>query len=559
VIEPPAPGSITGVGPGPDEPGAPDALSQARLHAARERGRFERELDETRAMLERRTVALTRSQKNLARLQSRLDRVRSDPIVRTWLRGRGALARLARAPRRLPKIVARLRPSGGEARSAASGGPEASLVTDVAKDRLLVALVGRPDTRIEEAVRAAGWRAVDSGSVDQPDLAMAVHPTADVAAISREVLRVAWIRGDIGAWLAAPWLEDLDLVLVDNPTDGAAFEAVVGAPRVIEDASALPVAVAEHLIRPRLAIQIGPPTWEAAGHWGDTSFARALERAFRRRGWATSVLVDAERDGPVARRADVALHVVGVRQPPLHPGQTHLLWIISHPDAVRPEQCDAYDLVFVASEEFAQELRLRVSVPVVALHQATDPRRFFPEAGGPAHELLFVGNSRNRRRPVLDALSDSPWKLAVYGTGWRAELLDPRHLHGEWVRNEELHRYYSAATIVLNDHWADMRDEGFISNRIYDALASGAFVLSDDVPGIAAEFDDGLVTWADPQSLRAAVARYLADTAARRAIVARGRQAVLQRHTFDHRVATILDTLDSIKGAAPGAAGPIAR
>jgi glycosyltransferase involved in cell wall biosynthesis len=533
---------------------ARDALERAGIRAARERGRFERDLDEARGLLERRTVALKRTEARLARVQRDLDRLRSDPVVRLWRRMRGLLVRLTRAPRRLPGIASRgTGPGGSPAADRAPGADRAPTAAGGNENRpagTRIALLGRAEEGLQDALRTAGWQTV-SASDEHLDVALIVDPDADVGSISRDVTRVAWIRGEGGAWLARPWLDDLDLVLVGRGADPAALEALVGGPVTIQEIAGLPVALAEFAERPRLVILIGPASWEDAGHWGDLPFARALERAFRRLGWATAVLVDAERDGARAQRADVALHVVGVRRPTLHPGQTHLLWVISHPDAVRPDRCDAYDAVFVASDEFADQLRLRVSAPVVALHQATDPLRFFPEAGGPAHDLLLVGNARRGGRPTLEALAEASWDLAVYGTGWRPESLDPRHLRGTWIPNQDLHRYYAAAAIVLNDHWADMRDEGFISNRIYDALASGAFVLSDEVPGLAAEFDGGLATWHDAESLRKAVERYLADPVARHSVAERGRSAVLARHTFDHRAAVIVETIETLKARAP--------
>ena len=112
----------------------------------------------------------------------------------------------------------------------------------------------------------------------------------------------------------------------------------------------------------------------------------------------------------------------------------------------------------------------------MALHQATDPERFHPDPTGPAHELLFVGSSRKVRRRILADLAGTSRDVAVYGGGWTPELLDPHRLRGEWIPNDQLRRYYSSAGIVLCDHYDDMRDEGFISNRAYDALACGAFV-----------------------------------------------------------------------------------
>ena len=96
-----------------------------------------------------------------------------------------------------------------------------------------------------------------------------------------------------------------------------------------------------------------------------------------------------------------------------------------------------------------------------------------------------------------------------------------------------------------------MRRLGFLSNRLYDALASGAFVISDNVPGIDEEFDGGVVAYDSPADLRALVDRYLADAPARTERAARGRAAVLARHTFAHRVATISEIVDPILAGRP--------
>jgi spore maturation protein CgeB len=196
-------------------------------------------------------------------------------------------------------------------------------------------------------------------------------------------------------------------------------------------------------------------------------------------------------------------------------------------------------------------MRPLVRVPVVPLHQATDPSRFHPEEGGPAHELLFVANSRSVRRRLLDDLLPTTHELAVYGTGWRPDLLDPRYLAGAAIPNRELHRYYAAASIVLSDHWTDMRDEGFIANRLYDVLASGGFVISDEVEGIQAEFDGAVVTYRTASELRDLIDRWLADSPGRRERAERGRRAVLERHTFDHRVAVLLAEVGPLLESRP--------
>ncbi len=128
----------------------------------------------------------------------------------------------------------------------------------------------------------------------------------------------------------------------------------------------------------------------------------------------------------------------------------------------------------------------------------------------------------------------------MYGNGWDKHGLDARHLRGGYIPNEDLRRFYSSASIVLNDTWEDMRAAGFISNRIYDALACGAFVLFDDVAGLADEFDGGVAVYRDEAGLKRLSSEYLDEPARRREAAERGRMAVIERHTFERRAAALL-------------------
>jgi spore maturation protein CgeB len=249
----------------------------------------------------------------------------------------------------------------------------------------------------------------------------------------------------------------------------------------------------------------------------------------------------------------VAINLLGVSEPPCAPGQVNVLWHISHPDMASPELYERHDLVFVASDPFAGWMQDRVSVPVRPLHQAADPTRFAPGGDGPPHELLFVANSRGVRRHIVDDLLPTDRGLAVYGRGWTPERLDPRYLAGELVPNDVLAGFYAAAGIVLNDHWTDMQREGFLSNRLYDASASGAFVISDAIDGLREEFDDGVVAYHGRAELHVLVEAYLADPDARAARAARARSAVLARHTFDHRAQEILAAVAPLEAARPPA------
>ncbi|MEA2310435.1 MAG: hypothetical protein QOE28_403, partial [Solirubrobacteraceae bacterium] len=128
---------------------------------------------------------------------------------------------------------------------------------------------------------------------------------------------------------------------------------------------------------------------------------------------------------------------------------------------------------------------------------------------------------------------------ALYGDGWAQ--IAPEHTVASWLDNAELPRLYSSAAIVLNDHWPDMRAAGFISNRVFDALACGAFVVSDPVEGLREELGDAVET--DIGDLQRTFDRWLADPAERRRRAAAGREIVLRHHTADVRAGELLELL----------------
>ncbi len=291
-------------------------------------------------------------------------------------------------------------------------------------------------------------------------------------------------------------------------------------------------------------IKTGAPSWQAAPEWGDVHYGGALARELRRRGHRALVQVLSEWEDPAGLRYDVVIHLKGLSRYTPVPGQFNVLWCISHPDQVTVEECEAYDLVCVASERFATSLRTEVKVPVAVLEQATDPWLFYPDADPQfARELAFVANSRKVMRRIIADLLPTQRDLAVWGTRWEG-LIDERYIAGLNIPNDELRKVYSTAQIVLNDHWDDMREYGFVSNRIYDALASGGLVLSDHLPELEAKFGDAVVTYRDPAELPRLIERLLNSPQERAERAARGREIVLAEHTFAHRVDQLLGLLD---------------
>jgi hypothetical protein len=305
----------------------------------------------------------------------------------------------------------------------------------------------------------------------------------------------------------------------------------------------------------RWSIKIASPVGPRALGWGDTHFARALAEALTRLG--LEVVVDHR---PAARKPaevhdDVVLVLRGL-DPVVPPeGAVAVLWVISHPETVTAEELARYDLVFAASEAWAREATAKGWGPpglgVQPLLQATDPRRFTPDAAAAdtGEAVLFVGNSRSVRRPVVQDLLDAGVDVALFGR-WDG-FASPRHVRAPYLPNDDVPAAYASAGVVLNDHWPDMRAAGFVSNRLFDAAACGARVVSDRVEGVDALFG-GLVRTFDTAAELVDLVRGAPDgwpDGEERAAIA---HRVRVEHSFDARAARLLEAATRVRGSRPG-------
>lgn len=299
----------------------------------------------------------------------------------------------------------------------------------------------------------------------------------------------------------------------------------------------------------RWAVRTAVPAGRRSTAWGDLHFARALAAALERLGQHAVVdPLEAAAGKPTAGKPtghldDVALVLRGVRRLPPVPGAVNVLWVISHPGLVTDDELADFDVVLAASRTWAEAATARTGVEVVPLLQATDPARFHPGAAPPGSgdPVLFVGNSRNVARPVVTDLLAAGVDVAVHGSRWE-RLLPPGVVRSTHVPNDRLPAAYAGAGVVLNDHWPDMRAQGFLSNRLFDAAACGARVVTDDVPDVEELFGGLVRTFTDRDGLVRLVthaAEEFPDDAERARLGAQ----VGRRHSFDARARILLDAV----------------
>lgn len=299
------------------------------------------------------------------------------------------------------------------------------------------------------------------------------------------------------------------------------------------------------------AIKVPVPGLAERELWGDWHFATDLARALRRLGHHVRIDMLPQWHDGISATDDVTIVLRGLSVHAPDPRCVNLLWLISHPDAVAAAELAHYDHVFVASDSHAATLRAEIGDKVTPLLQCTDPERFHPEVARPDDiaPVIFVGNSRGRLRPMVEAALRCGLDFGLYGSGWEG-LVPQRLVRRSHINNAALAGYYAHADLVLNDHWEDMREKGFISNRIFDAGACGGALLSDAVQGLDVLFDNNIATW-DGKDLGAAVARARAERNRRDGAREKLRRTILAAHTFDHRAREIAATACRLLGV-PG-------
>jgi len=174
--------------------------------------------------------------------------------------------------------------------------------------------------------------------------------------------------------------------------------------------------------------------------------------------------------------------------------------------------------------------------PAAAYEQET--RR--PYEGMPCFYVDEV-RSAIRRIEVMSRMPRSA--LKIFGAAdWVGDGSSFASCYGGPVRyGPDLAHIYYHARVNLNVFHAQCRDS--TNSRVYDVLAAGGFLLSEDRPVLHREFEVGrhLDTFSTPEEAAEKVAHYLEHRAEREAIAREGKRHVLAHHTFPIRARRLLE------------------
>ncbi|MBF8982110.1 glycosyltransferase family 1 protein [Lutibacter sp. B2] len=298
------------------------------------------------------------------------------------------------------------------------------------------------------------------------------------------------------------------------------------------------------MIKRKIVIKVPVAKWSNAHLWGDYHFALAIKKQFERKNWKVLIQIYPEWNTKDDSSYDVVIVLRGLQRYMPKRNHFNIMWNISHPDDVMVEEYNNYDYVFIASNIWAEHISSLCDVKVEAMLQCTDSGLFYLEESMKyKHELLFIGNSRKVFRKIIKDILPTNRDLSVYGTCWN-EFINKKYIKGRYISNKELRKVYSSCKILLNDHWDDMRKKGFLSNRLFDGYASGAFIISDNIKGYKEVFGDALVTYKTKEELDSLIEKYLKNEILRKEKARKGYEIVNRKHTFKKRVERIIEVIE---------------
>lgn len=299
-----------------------------------------------------------------------------------------------------------------------------------------------------------------------------------------------------------------------------------------------------------LSILNSAPASNEQSYWGDSHFGLALFDAISARGVKVQHHYWPWESSECSFQGEVSLVLRGRHAFVPNKGGTAVLWLLSHPADVTREEIESYDLVYTSSETHWSLLRSVCRTRVELLRQCTDVRRFqFPsrpldEDLAVRADIVYVASSHATRRDMALWAVESGEPFRLFGRYW--DKVGYGHLvEREYVENEKLPALYQSARLSLNDHWADMKNFGFINNRVFDCLASGLPVLSDSFPELREVLGDGILYANSASEFREAIKRYKTRYPEVLEKAHRKWEEIGANFTFDARVDQILSDIHS--------------
>ncbi|HEV8132255.1 MAG TPA: glycosyltransferase [Acidobacteriota bacterium] len=161
-------------------------------------------------------------------------------------------------------------------------------------------------------------------------------------------------------------------------------------------------------------------------------------------------------------------------------------------------------------------------------------------------DLAFVGSYYPYRDMIVSQLLD--FNIRIWGAGWSGSKAAKKRgaIVGREARSMEQTMVFRGATANLNTHHYD--DIGSLNQRVFDIAGSGGCQIMDGYRKVEDVFSvpDEVELFHSAQELQDKVAKLIASPDRARKMGERTRTKTAAAHTYDHRIAEILNLVEKV-------------
>lgn len=248
------------------------------------------------------------------------------------------------------------------------------------------------------------------------------------------------------------------------------------------------------------------PATDDKVNWGEYGFYLNVKEKLEEQGYFVYIDYFDDWKGPIdADYVLISLAARKYRPDRSVPNCKYFLWLNCYVDRFDISECELYDAVLVSSNMYTKKLQEEVSVPVIPFLLCAEADKFYPEQTEKKYDKVFVGNTRGVKRDCIFWCEDKKIEVDLWGRkegafGWAKRIQENSsiRLHG-FLQNDKLPEVFRSSRIILNDHFEDMKREGFINLRTIEALLCGSAVLSDYHQELEELFGDMIIYYHDEE------------------------------------------------------------
>ncbi|MGE3993477.1 glycosyltransferase family protein, partial [Pseudorhodoplanes sp.] len=212
-------------------------------------------------------------------------------------------------------------------------------------------------------------------------------------------------------------------------------------------------------------------------------------------------------------------------------------------------QTRQFDQIWASSSKFAQALRVRLGQRTPVIRIASNTTRFScgKFCSSLQSDYCFTGSYFQSPRDIISAVNPEsvPFSFAIYGHNWEKVPALASFSRGP-LSYGRMPDVYASTKIVIDDSNFTTLQWGTLNSRVFDALASGALVLTNNSVGSDETFDGLLPHWSSRAELTDLLNHYLRNDTARQIVADKLKSIVFHRHSYTRRAQEVYQALSEL-------------